>query len=243
MKIKFQVRIFDKKNMAQKRPDNLARNKINVSTQQFLDIAELKSDIVVMRDGTMRAVLLVSSINFSLKSEDEQNAIIAAYVSFLNNINFPLQIVIQSRELNIDNYLEDLRQKSKEQTNELLKMQTSEYIQYIQELIAMSKIMNKRFYVVVPYNPMSDKQKGFFRRFFDIFKPASLIRMKEEKFNRRKADLQHRVDNVVSGLTSIGLNAVQLDTQSLIELYYNTYNPVTSANQKLADVDKLRVTE
>lgn len=227
--------------MAKKRPDSLARNKIRVSTQQFLDISEIKSDTVVMRDGTLRAVLLVSSINFSLKSEDEQNAIIAAYVSFLNNISFPLQIVIQSRELNIDSYLEDLKQRSKEQTNELLKMQTNEYVQYIKELIAMSKIMNKRFYVTVLYNPMTDKQKSFFKRFLDLFKPSTLIKMKEEKFMRRKADLQHRVDNVVSGLTSIGLNAVQLDTQSLIELYYNTYNPETSNNQKLVDVDKLRV--
>lgn len=228
--------------MANKRPDKLARSKIRVSTQQFLDISEIKSDTVVMRDGTLRAVLLVSSINFSLKSEDEQNAIIAAYVSFLNNINFPLQIVIQSRELNIDSYLDDLKQKSKEQTNELLKMQTNEYIQYIKELIAMSKIMNKRFYVTVSYNPLSDKQKSFFKRSLDLFKPSSILRMKEEKFIRRKADLQHRLDNVVSGLTSVGLNSVQLDTQSLIELYYNTYNPETSSNQKLADIDKLRVT-
>lgn len=227
--------------MSKKRPDSLARNKVRVSTQQFLDISEIKEDIVVLRDGTMRAVLLISSINFALKSEDEQNAIISAYVSFLNNIDFPLQIVIQSRELNIDSYLESLRQKSKEQTNELLKMQTNEYVQYIQELIAMSKIMNKRFYVVVPYNPMSDKQKGFFARFIDVFKPATLIRMKEEKFQRRKNELMHRVDNVVSGLTSIGLNAVQLDTQGLIELYYNSYNPATSANQKLVDVNQLRV--
>ena len=120
-------------------------------------------------------------------------------------------------------------------------MQTNEYIQYIQELIAMSKIMNKRFYVVVPYNPMTDKQKGFISRFVDVFKPATLIKMKEEKFTRRKNELMHRVDNVVSGLTSIGLNAVQLDTQGLIELYYNSYNPATSANQKLVDVNQLRV--
>jgi hypothetical protein len=227
--------------MSKKKPDSLARNKVGVSTQQFLDIAEIKEDIVVLRDGTMRGVLLISSINFALKSEDEQNAIISAYVSFLNNIDFPLQIVIQSRELNIDSYLESLRQKAKEQTNELLKMQTNEYSQYIQELIAMSKIMNKRFYVVVPYNPMTDKQKGFMSRFADVFNPATLIKMKEEKFLRRKNDLMHRVDNVVSGLTSIGLNAVQLDTQGLIELYYNSYNPATSANQKLVDVNQLRV--
>lgn len=221
----------------------LAKNKISVSTQKYLDIAEIKENTVIMRDGTLRAVLLVSSINFALKSEDEQNAIISGYVSFLNNINFPLQIVIQSRELNIDNYLADLRQKEKEQTNELLKMQTAEYIQYIMELISMSKIMNKRFYIVVPYDPLSDKQKNFFNRLFDVLRPAALIKMKEKKFRRRRGELSYRVDNVVSGLNSIGLNSVELDTQSLIELYYNSYNPTTSANQKLVDVNQLRVSE
>lgn len=220
--------------------NKLVRNKITVSTERFLDIAEVKEDIVIMRDGTLRAVILVSSINFALKSEDEQNAIISAYVSFLNNIDFPLQIVIQSRELNIENYIKSLKQKEKEQTNELLKMQTNEYVQYIQELVSMSKIMNKRFYVVVSYNPLSDKQRGFFSRFFDVFKPATLIKMKSNIFQRRKVDITRRVDNIIAGLSSIGLQSVQLDTQSLLELYYNTYNPATSANQKLVDVNQLR---
>ena len=224
-----------------KSKNKLARNRITVSTEKFLDIAEVKEDTVIMRDGTLRAVILVSSINFALKSEDEQNAIISAYVSFLNNIDFPLQIVIQSRELNIENYIKSLKQKEKEQTNELLKMQTNEYVQYIQELISMSKIMNKRFYVVVSYNPLTDKQKGFFSRFFDVFKPATLIKMKSNIFQRRRVNLTRRVDNITAGLSSIGLQSVQLDTQSLLELYYNTYNPATSANQKLVDVNQLRV--
>ena len=227
--------------MATKKPDKLARSKVQISTQQYLDITEVKEDTVILRDGTLRAVLLVSSINFALKSEEEQNAIISGYVSFLNNIDFPLQIVIQSRELNIDNYINDLAQKGKEQTNELLKIQTNEYIQYVTELIAMSKIMNKRFYIVIPYDPLSDRQKKFFSRLLDVFKPTTLIRMKEEKFLRRRAELTRRIDNIISGLNSIGLNAVQLDTQSLIELYYNTYNPETSAHQKLVDVNQLRV--
>src|SRR3989339_2036177 len=152
--------------------NKLVRNKISSSTQEYLDIAEIKEDTVIMRDGTLRSVILVSSINFALKSEDEQNAIIAAYVGFLNNIDFPLQIVIQSRELNIDNYLNFLRQKEKEQTNELLKLQTAEYLQYVNELISLGKIMNKRFYMVVPYNPLSDKQKGFFSKLLDSLRPA-----------------------------------------------------------------------
>ena len=223
--------------------NKLVKNKIKVSTQQYLDIAEIKEDTVVMKDGTLRAIFLVSSINFSLKSEEEQNAIISAYVSFLNNINFPLQIVIQSRELNIDNYMNTLNQKEKEQTNELLKMQTKEYIQYVGELISMGKIMNKRFYLCVPYNPLSDEHKGFFSSLWESFKPATLVKMKEKRFLRYRSELNRRIENVMSGLASAGLNAVPLDTQGLIELFYNTYNPETSKNQKLVDIKKLKVAE
>ena len=223
------------------KPKNLARNKVSNATQKYLDISEIKQDTVVMRDGTLRSVLLISSINFALKSEEEQSAIVAAYVSFLNNISFPLQIVIQSRELNIDNYIKDLKQKEKEQTNELLKVQTQEYIQYIQELVDISKIMSKRFYIIVPYNPLSDKQKKFFSRLLDVFKPSTLIKIKEERFRRRQQELNRRTDHIESGLRSIGLNSQRLDTQALIELYYNTYNPLTSQQQEMVDVDQLRV--
>jgi hypothetical protein len=223
--------------------NKLIRNKITSSTQEYLDIAEFREDTIVMRDGTLRAILLVASINFALKSEDEQNAIIAAYVGFLNNLDFPLQIVIQSRELNIKNYLNFLRQKEKEQTNELLKLQTSEYLQYITELISLGKIMSKKFYVVISYNPLSDKQKNFFSRLVDALKPAMILKMKEEQFLRRKAELTKRVENIVSALASTGVNSMPLDTQSLIELFYNTYNPGTAANQKLVDVSQIRTGE
>ena len=219
------------------------KTKIHFSTQQYLDIAEIRDGTVIMRDGSLRAVLMVSSINFALKSEEEQNAIISAYVSFLNNISFSLQIIIQSRELNIDNYLNHLKQQAKEQTNELLKMQTNEYIQYVRELVSMGRIMNKRFYVVIPYNPLADRQKGFFTRILDVFKPAVILKMKEDKFRQRRLELNRRIENIVSGLTSIGLNNIELDTQGLIELFYNTYNPSTSTNQRLVDVNELRIAE
>lgn len=211
------------------------------STLRFLDIAGIRQDTVIMKDGDLRAVIMVSSINFALKNEDEQNAIISAYVSFLNNISFPIQIIIQSRELNIEGYLGQLKQKEKEQTNELLKMQITEYISYIKELISLSKIMNKRFYVIVPYNPLSDKKKNFFSRLTETFSPSSLIKMKEEKFFNLRKELSRRVDSVISSLSSIGLNTIELDTQSLIELYYNTYNPVTAVNEHLVEVEKLRL--
>lgn len=223
--------------------NKLSGKKITSSTQEYLDIAEFREDTVIMRDGTLRSVLLVASINFALKSEDEQSAIIAAYVGFLNNIDFPLQIVIQSRELNIDNYLAFLKQKEKEQTNELLKIQTAEYLQYVGELISLGKIMNKKFYMVVSYNPLSDKQKGFFGKLIESLKPASMLKMKEERFLKRRIELTRRVENVISGLASMGINAMPLDTQSLIELFYNTYNPETSANQKLVDIKEFKLSE
>ncbi|MCF7795252.1 hypothetical protein K9M50_02755 [Patescibacteria group bacterium] len=218
-----------------------AKNKISRSTQEFLDIAEIKDDTVIMKDGTLRSVILVSSINFSLKSEDEQNAIIASYVRFLNNLDFIFQIVIQSRELNIGVYIEYLEKKEKEQTNKLLKMQTGEYIEYIKELTSIGKIMNKRFYVVIPYNPLSDKRKSFFSSLKEAITPVRSLKLQEKKFQKYKTMLERRLASVTTGLESMGVSTVRLDTQSLIELYYKTYNPDTAKNQELADVRKLRV--
>ncbi len=221
--------------------NNPGKKKNSVSTQQYLDIAEIKDDTVVMKDGTLRAVLLVSSINFSLKSEDEQNAVIASYVRFLNNLGFTLQIVIQSRELDIDNYLKYLENKEKEQTNQLLRVQTADYIDYIKELTSLGKIMNKRFMVIVPYNPLTDKRKGFFSLIGEALKPATVIRLKEKTFTKYKEMLDRRIESVAGGLESMGVSVARLDTQSLIELYYRTYNPETAANEELVDLNRIRV--
>ena len=219
----------------------MAKNKITVSTQQHLDIAEIRDDIVVMKDGTLRAVIMVSSINFALKSEDGQDAVISSYIRFLNNLNFPLQIVIQSRELNIDGYLEYLKGKEKVQTNRLLKVQTADYIEYIQELTSLGKIMKKSFYVVVPYSALSDKKKGFFSLLGEAVRPATILKLKEKTFQKYKEMLDRRIESIDSGLKSMGVATSRLDTQSLIELYYKTYNPETAKNQGLADLNKLRV--
>lgn len=217
------------------------KTNISASTQQYLDIAEIKDGTVVMKDGTLRAVLLVSSINFALKSEDEQNAVIGAYVRFLNNLSFTLQIVIQSRELDIDNYIQYLRSKEKEQTNKLLKVQTADYIEYIKELTSLGKIMNKRFYIVVPYDPLTDKHKSFFNLIGEAMRPATVIKLKDKTFRKYQEMLERRVESVMNGLESMGMAVVRLDTQSLIELYYKTYNPETSKNQELVSLEKIRV--
>lgn len=211
------------------------------STQKFLEMAEIRDNCVIMKDGTLRAVLLVSSINFALKSEDEQNAIIAAYITFLNSLQFNLQIVIQSRRLNIEAYLDRLAKIEKEQTNELLRIQIAEYRHYVLELVEIGEIMTKRFYVVIPYNPLSDTQKSLFKKFIELFASVSAIKLTKKRFEQRKKELFQRTDHIISLLNSMGLKAIILDTQSLIELYYNTYNPKTAEREKLADINKLRI--
>lgn len=221
----------------------LAGNKISASTQKYLDIAAVHDDVVVMKDATLRMVLMVSSINFALKSEDEQNALISAYAGFLNALDYPIQIVVQSRPLNIDDYLSRLNEAEGKQNNELLKTQINDYRGFIAELVKMGQLMSKKFFVVVSFNPLSNKRKGFFARLQELFTPAFTVRMQREKFLDRKKELMLRIDQVVGQLQSMGINSVLLDTQSLIELYYNWYNPDAAAIQKLTDVNNLQVEE
>ncbi|MFH1207168.1 MAG: hypothetical protein V1668_01005 [Patescibacteria group bacterium] len=227
--------------MAKKKDKPAARKVVMPSTQVYLNILEIKDDAVILKDGTLRGVVLVSSVNFSLKSEDEQNAVIQGYVQFLNSLDFSLQIVIQSRKLNIDEYLERLKKIEKEQTNELLKMQTREYRQYIAELVSLADIMSKRFYIVVPYSTGSIKSKGFISRLKEAISPTTVINIKQKKFDKNRVELSKRVEYIIDGLSSIGLKATPLDTQGLIELFYNTYNPDTYDQQPLVDISKLNI--
>jgi len=223
------------------RSEKLAGTRPTVSTQKYLDISEIKNDCVILKDGTLRAIILCSSINFALKSPEEQKAVIYNYVNFLNTLDFPIQIVIQSRKLNIDSYLEDLERRRKEQTNELLKAQMADYIDYVRELVELGEIMTRKFYLVVPYNPLGDKKRGFFSRLSELFSAPMVIRLKREKFERYREELLKRVDRVISALNSMGIKGVQLDTQSLVELFYNTYNPTESESQKLGKLEEMRV--
>jgi hypothetical protein len=183
---------------------------------------------------------MVSSINFALKSAEEQQAIIQAYMQFLNSIEYPMQIVIQSRKLNIDKYLERLRVAEKEQPNELLKMQISDYRSYITELVEIGSIMTKKFYLVVSYDPLSDKKKSFFSRVTEIFAPASFIKLAEEKFQQRKRELFQRLSHISSSLASIGLESRVLNTELLIELFYNSYNPDLVDVEKIKDINEIQ---
>ncbi|MEK7619032.1 MAG: TraC family protein [Patescibacteria group bacterium] len=209
------------------------------STQKYIEISEFRNDTVIMKDGTLRAVLLVSSLNFFLKSDDEQQGIVQAYMQLLNTFDFPLQVVVQSRAFDISKYLERLEKIEQTQENDLLRIQIADYRQFISELVQIGQIMDKRFYVVIPYDPVADTGRGFFKQLGALFSASAEISLKREQFLRRKHFLDQRADNVSGALTGMGLNAVRVDTQSLMEIFYNLYNPETSPQQKLAETDKL----
>jgi len=228
--------------MKDTRPE-IQNKKQVASTQKYLEIMEIKDDTLIMKDGSLRAVLLVSSVNFSLKSAEEQEAIISQYISFLNFLEFPIQIVIQSRKLNIDAYLASIKEKQTQQKNELLRLQTSEYIQYIKELVELGEIMSKKFYVVVPFVPGGDQADSFFVRLGQIFSPVSLIRLKDKQFEEYNKKLAKRLDQVAGSLSGMGITSVRLDTQGLIELFYNTYNLEVHDQQKMAGSGELQLEE
>lgn len=219
----------------------LAGDKPGLPSQRYLDIAEIKEDVVVLKDGTMRALLLVSSINFALKSLEEQAAIVQAYMQFLNSLEFPIQIVIQSRRMNIDEYLRKLAESERTQENDLLRRQIADYREYIKQLVELGDIMQKKFFVVVPLDPSTDKQKGFFARFSEILTPSVAIHLSEAKFKKNKESLMIRVNAIVSGLQSMSLNTVLLDTQGLIELFYTVYNPELFEHQRMVRTEKLQL--
>ncbi|MFZ2804051.1 MAG: hypothetical protein WA001_02400 [Patescibacteria group bacterium] len=219
----------------------LAGPKPGVPSQRYLDIAEIKEDVVIMKDGTVRAVLLVSSINFALKSVDEQNAIVQAYMQFLNALDFPIQITIQSRRMNIDEYLRKLSESERTQTNDLLRRQIADYRDYVKQLVDLGEIMQKKFFVVVPLDPSTDKQKGFFARMQEILTPSVAIHLSDERFRKNKESLMLRVNTIMGGLQSMSLNAAMLDTQSLIELYYTVYNPELFESERMTNTQKLQL--
>ena len=211
------------------------------ATQRYLDIQEVRDNLAVLKDCTVRAVILVSSINFALKSSDEQQGVIQAYMQFLNGLDYPLQVVIQSRKMKIGEYIIRMQQASAELKNELLRAQTLDYINFIQELVEGNEIMSKRFYIVIPYNPFTNRKKNFWSRAAETLSPGSRIRLSETQFSERQHELEQRTSQALGSLNSMGLTGARLDTQSLIELYYNSYNPVLSQSQPLSDVSKLDI--
>ena len=194
------------------------------SATQFLAIDTIREDVIVLKEGGLRVVLMCSSLNFALKSADEQDAITFQYQNFLNSLDFPLQFVIHSRKLNIAPYIDSLRTRQKDEDNELLKIQINEYIDFITSFVEMTNIMSKTFYAVVPFTPSMLEQKGITSGIFKIFK-AKPAANDAGPFEEQKNQLWQRVDAVVSGLRRIGIRSAPLNTEELIELFYGLYNP------------------
>ena len=192
---------------------------VKASTQQFLEVKEIKQGVVVLKNKALRGVLMVSSLNFALKSKDEQNATIYQFQSFLNSLDFPLQTLVQSRKLNITGYLDKLKELEKEQKNELLKTQTAEYRNFIKELIVGSSIMSKNFFVIVPF--VSIKIPGITSK----GSGKTLAKSIDDQFQRAKSQLWQRMEFVSMGLRRCGLKCIPLNTTELIELFWSLYHP------------------
>jgi len=211
------------------------------SAQDYVDVDEIRDGVIVMKNRSLRAVLLVSSINFDLKSSEEQEAIIAQYQVFLNSLDFPLQIIVSSRKLNISPYLEMLKKKEKEHQNELMRMQVAEYVDFIGKLTDMSQIMSKFFYIVVPFFPIENQEGGFFSKVFAMANPKQKITEDKKNFEIYKNQLMQRVDQIEAGLGGVGVKIAPLGTEEIIELLYNSYNPTVSTNSIIKDVDKMEL--
>lgn len=211
------------------------------STQKYVDVEEIRDGVIVLKSGSLRAVLMVSSINFDLKSTEEQDAIIGQYQNFLNSLDFPVQIIVSSRKLNIKPYLEFLTAKESQQTNELLRLQISEYMNFIKNLTEVSNIMSKFFYIIVPFSPVEAKEGGLFGKLSAIFNPRQVVAQKRELFGTYENQLWQRVDHITAGLSGIGVKVTALNTGEIIELLYNSYNPTVYTKSITKETGKLEL--
>lgn len=201
------------------------------AAQDFVPINEIRDGVMVTENKHLHIVLMASSINFALRSTEEQEAITAQYQNFLNSLDFSVQIIIQSRRLNIDPYLETLRDAEREQTNELLQIQTREYVEFVKTFVASTKIVTKSFYIVVTFvPPVLEASKRGVKSIMDKFTGGSQegSRKKytaDEQFEEYKTQLWQRVEVVTTTLASAGVRTVPLNTEELIELYFGLFNP------------------
>ncbi|MCX6754570.1 MAG: hypothetical protein NTU81_01945 [Candidatus Nomurabacteria bacterium] len=210
------------------------------SSQEFVPIKEVRNGIIILKDGGLRSILLASSLNLSLKSADEQTAIISEFQNFLNGLDFPTQICMQSRRLDIRPYLMTLEERLKEQTEPLLKIQTKEYIDFIKSFTDEVNIMTKTFFIVVPYSANVIKSSN---KMMDSFMGSGAPKKQIEdtkkamdmaSFEEKRTQLDQRVGVIISGLGRVGIRTSQLKTDQVVELFYKTFNPGdTSQGMKL----------
>lgn len=206
-------------------------NIVSKPSQEFVNVKEVRDGVVILKNGELRMVLMTSSLNFALKSQDEQTAIINQYQNFLNSLDFSVQIFIESRPININPYLELLKEAGKMQTNELIQIQTREYTEFIKTLVETTNIVSKNFYVVVPYNPPALEvtgKSGIFAKLSGILKNKEVVdekKNKETQFEEYKEQLIQRTEVVMQELIRMGVRAAPLGTEEVIELFYYLYNP------------------
>ncbi len=217
------------------------QNDTSSSTQRYVDVEEIRDGVVVLKNGSLRSILLVSSLNFDLKSAEEQDAIILQYQNFVNSLDFPLQILVSSRRFDIRPYIELLKDKENHQKNELLRLQISEYQNFIKSLAEVSNIMSKLFYIIVPFSPIEDKEKGLFHSLTTLFNPAGAVIERREFFETYKNQLWQRVDHVSFGLSQTGLKIAPLNTEEIIELLYNSYNPSLFTTRLTRNIEAIDV--
>lgn len=214
------------------------------ATQRFLPIAEIHDNTVVLKNGGLRSVLQTTSVNFNLKSEDEQNSLIQGYQAFLNSLEFPVQIIIRSKKLDIDEYISHLDDVKSKQENPLLKQQTAEYQEYIEKLVEYADIMEKKFYVIVPVDAPTGTKISFIDRFMSHVFPddnASKARTRQKNFSALRKKLTQRVNQIEQALMGINIRSNELSTKELIELFYESYNPVTSREEKVDKIEQTNI--
>lgn len=211
---------------------------INATTQEHLDIEEIKNDLVVLKNGGVAAVLKTTAVNFDLLSEIEQDAIIAAFSMLLNSITFPVQIVLRSKKLDITKYLEKVKRVEDKIADPLLKRQAASYRKFVQEIIKKNEVLDKSFYVVIPSSsatPLAQGQTGPFDFFIKLFgmnsKRVSVNVTKA--LEQAKTELMPKVDHVSKEFGRIGIKAKQLGVQELVELYFDIYNPSNVQGQRV----------
>ncbi len=216
------------------------------STQNTLQIAEIRDGVVIMSDGSFRSVVMVKSINFDLMSPQEREAVEYSYQAFLNSLYFPVQIFIRSQKVDLRRYIEKLDKIRGEHDNMLLALLMEDYIAFIDNLAMQTNIMDKKFYLVIPFFPTPDLQKAittsknFFTGVGALFKSQEHhVVINESDLENAKTELRNRVQAVLGGLLQCGIQGLPLDTQELIELYYDTYNPDTATRQQLKNFDDL----
>jgi type IV secretory pathway VirB4 component len=202
----------------------------SLSTQQFVEVREVREGVIFLKNGSLRQLLMVSGVNFDLKSETDQDLMTYAYQNLLNALDFSIQIFIHSRRLNIASYLQKLQECQNQETNGLLKTQIAEYLEFIKSFVANNAIMDKTFFVVVPYDPVvlpkaGKRLLGFIKKRGVLTTPGNQIPQSEEDIQRHLQQLKQRVDQVMAGLQQIGVRVVPLNTEETIELIYNLYNP------------------